>query len=225
MNTSIADPGARLTRVLDLLTERYGTDPWNWHTQQSPFQVLIGTVLSQRTRDQQTDLAARALFARYPGPRELAEADPIEIERCIRPVNYYKTKAARVQEISRIVMTRHQGELPADLNLLLALPGVGRKTASCVLVYGFRQGAIAVDTHVHRISNRLGVVATKTAEQTEQVLWAILPPRYRLQINELLVKHGQTLCAPRKPRCAECPVQACCMTGNAAWTNAGAAGC
>jgi len=198
------------TKVLRLLAATYGTSPWNWHTRQAPFKVLIGTVLSQRTRDEQTDTAARALFSRYPSPEALASAPMGEIERLIRPVNYYRTKAKRVQEIASILAERYGGRTPETIDELMALPGVGRKTASCVIVYGFRRAALPVDTHVHRIANRIGLVRTRSPEETERALMDVLPESHLMLCNELLVKHGQTLCRPRGPRCPECPVVETC---------------
>ncbi len=204
-----ADPDT-VAAILDELIARYGTHPWNWHTQQDPFRVLIGTVLSQRTRDEKTDLAAQQLFARFPTPEALATASVDSVESCIRPANYYKTKAKRVRDIAAILVRRYNGKVPAEVRELMQLPGVGRKTANCVMVYGFRKRAIPVDTHVHRICNRIGLVKTTTARETEVALWNLLPERYILHVNELLVKHGQTVCRPQRPRCADCPLERWC---------------
>ena len=157
----------RIEKVLEVLTATYGTNPWNWHTRQTPFQVLIGTVLSQRTRDEKTDEAAKALFSLYPSAEMLAAAEVEEIAGLIRPANYYNTKALRIKEISKIILERHAGNTPDTISELMRLPGVGRKTASCVLLYGFKKKALPVDTHVHRISNRIGLVTTQTAEESE----------------------------------------------------------
>jgi len=198
-------------KTLRLLAARYGNHPWNWHTQQTPFQVLIGTVLSQRTRDEKTDAAARALFFRYPSPEALAAATLEEIEELIRPVNYYRTKAKRIHEICIILLARYDGRAPDTIAELMKLPGVGRKTASCVMVFGFRRPALPVDTHVHRIANRIGLVRTRFPEETERALCEVLPERHLMTCNELMVKHGQTICRPRGPRCEECPVADSCL--------------
>jgi endonuclease-3 len=198
-------------RILSLLLDRYGTHPWNWHTQQKPFEVLIATVLSQRTRDEKTDEAARALFSEYASAAALADAPIEEIERLIRPVNYFKTKAQRIKQISRILVEQYCGAPPESVEEMLKLPGVGLKTASCVMVYGFKKAAMPVDIHVHRISNRIGLIETKTPEESEKALWKVVPNDYLLHINELLVKHGQTICRPITPRCTECPVQDYCL--------------
>jgi len=197
-------------KLLRKLKEVYGTEPWNWHTNQSPFRILIGTVLSQRTKDEKTDEAAQALFSRYPSPRRIADAPLKNLENIIRTVNYYKTKAQRIKEICQVLLEKYSAEVPASVEELLKLPGVGRKTASCVMVYGFKKPAIAVDTHVHRICNRTGIVNTKTAEETERELWNIVPNKYILHLNELFVKHGQNICKPGKPLCFKCSIADLC---------------
>jgi len=203
-------------KTLRLLAARYGNDPWNWHTQQTPFQVLIGTVLSQRTRDEKTDAAARALFSRYPSPEALAAAKLEEIEELIRPVNYYRTKAKRIHDICTILLARYGGRAPDTIAELMKLPGVGRKTASCVMVYGFGRPALPVDTHVHRIANRIGLVRTRVPEETERALCEVLPERHLMSCNELMVKHGQTICRPRSPKCGECPLASVCLYASTA---------
>ena len=204
---------SRIGRILGILAEMYGTRPWNWHTRQTPFQVLIGTVLSQRTRDEKTDQAARALFSRYPSPESLAAAPVEEIASLIRPANYYNTKAKRIKEICRIILERHAGRTPENVMELIQLPGVGRKTAACVMVYGFRKPALPVDTHVHRISNRIGLIQTQTPAESEEELWKVVPEKYLMHYNEFMVKHGQNICRPIRPRCNECPVASCCDYG------------
>ena len=196
----------RTERLLEILAATYGTNPWNWHTRQTPFQVLIGTVLSQRTRDEKTDEAAKALFFRYPSPEVLAAAAVEEIAGLIRPANYYNTKALRIKEISKIILEKYGGNTPDTIPELMGLPGVGRKTAACVLLYGFKKKALPVDTHVHRISNRIGLVTTQTAEESEGELWKVIPEKYIIFYNELMVKHGQKVCKPIGPRCHECPI-------------------
>ncbi|SMC25843.1 DNA-(apurinic or apyrimidinic site) lyase /endonuclease III [Desulfacinum hydrothermale DSM 13146] len=197
-------------KILEILAQSYGTEPWNWHTRRNPFRVLIGTVLSHRTRDEMTDAAAQAVLARYPDAASLADAPLADLQDLVRTVNFYKRKAARIKEIGRILVERHGGRVPDAMEDLLALPGVGRKTAACVLVYGFRKPAVPVDTHVHRISNRLGLVETQRPEATERALQQMLPEKWLLLVNELLVKHGQTVCRPRHPLCSRCPVRRYC---------------
>ena len=200
-------------KILEILAATYGTNPWNWHTRQTPFQVLIGTVLSQRTRDEKTDEAAQALFSRYPTPEMLASAPEVEIASLIRSANYYNTKAARIREISKIILEKYSGNTPDTVSELMQLPGVGRKTAACVMVYGFGKKALPVDTHVHRISNRIGLIRTQTPEESEKELWKIVPERYVMFYNEFMVKHGQNICRPISPLCPECPIVELCEYG------------
>jgi endonuclease-3 len=173
-----------------------------------PFRVLIRTVLSQRTRDENTDKASKRLFSRYRNAGQLAGASLREIERLIRPSGFYKVKARRIREISRIVV--ENGGVPRDLEGLLKLPGVGRKTANCVLVYAYREPRIPVDTHCHRIPNRIGLVRTKTPEQTERELMRIVPRDRWIEFNELFVKFGQRVCRPVRPLCYRCPIEHLC---------------
>lgn len=168
------------------------------------FRVLIATILSQRTRDENTAKASRALFARYATPGAIEGAPVAALKRLIRPCGFYNRKARVLKEVCRVLRERHEGRVPDTLDELLALPGVGRKTANCVLVYGFRLPAIPVDTHVHRISNRLGWVRTRTPEQTEEALVRTVPRRYWLDLNEFFVRFGQEVCRPIGPRCGEC---------------------
>ena len=176
----------------------------------SPFQVLIATILSQRNRDERTEVVSKKLFRTYKTTRELAEANESDIRRIIRPVNFYITKARRIKQVAKIIHDEYGGNVPDSLQELMKLPGVGRKTANCVLVYGHRKPAIPVDTHVHRISNRLGYVKTKTPEQTEMALREKLPKEYWVEFNDLLVTYGQNLCAPISPFCSQCLIRPFC---------------
>jgi endonuclease-3 len=182
------------------------------HYEGSPFVVLISTILSQRTRDENTIKASNQLFAAYKTPGQIAAAPIEKIEELIKPSGFYRVKAMRVKEVSRIIAEQYDGKVPSSLGELLQMPGVGRKTANCVLVYGFRKKAIPVDTHVHRISNRLGLVKTKTPEKTEEELRRTIPEEYWLELNQLFVKFGQQICQPLKPRCGECPIAAGCAS-------------
>ena len=175
-----------------------------------PFKILIGTILSQRTRDEMTSAATERLFARYRNARELARASPSDVKPLIRSVGFYNTKTSAIIEASKELVERFGGEVPSDMDSLLSITSVGRKTANCVLVYGFDTPAIPVDTHVHRISNRLGLVKTKTPEQTEVALAKSVPRRYWLELNDLFVRFGQTTCKPVGPRCGECALRARC---------------
>ncbi len=175
-----------------------------------PFRVLIATILSARTRDEQTEKASTALFARFDSPAALAAAPVDEVEALIRPVGFYKTKAPNVIATAATLVEAHGGEVPDDMDALLALAGVGRKTANLVLTLGFGSQGICVDTHVHRITNRWGYVQTKTPEQTEMALRRTLPATWWIPINDLLVTWGQQVCRPISPRCSECPIREAC---------------
>ncbi len=175
-------------------------------TDGDPFRILIATVLSQRTKDEVTGPASTRLFRRYPGPKQLAKADTRTVSRLIRPVGFYKTKAKAIKRIAKIILEEYGGKVPSGMDQLLELPNVGRKTANCVLVYGFKQPAIPVDTHVHRIFNRLGVVTTKTPEETEQELTRIVDKRDWLPLNEVFVTFGKLVCKPIGPKCLVCPL-------------------
>jgi endonuclease-3 len=196
--------------VVRALRRRY---PYSPEGRADPFQTLVATVLSQRTREEKTAEAAAALFARYPDAPSLAAAKASDVERLIRPAGFYRQKAPTIIEISRRLLKDHGGEVPRGLEELLALPGVGRKTANCVLVFAFGIPAIPVDTHVHRISNRLGWVRTRAPEQTEEALIRFLPKRYWMDINELFVLFGREICRPIGPRCSECPLFKCPSRG------------
>lgn len=176
----------------------------------NPFVVLIATVISQRTRDINTERAAKHLFSRYKTPRQLAKAPLKSIEKLIHGSGFYKVKAGRIKKIANVILKQYKGKVPDDFNELIKLHGVGRKTANCVLVYAYRKPAIPVDTHVHRISNRLGIVKTKTPEQTELALTKAVPKKYWIELNELMVKFGQKKCLPRNPRCAICSLKGLC---------------
>jgi endonuclease III len=176
----------------------------------TPFEVLVSTLLSLRTKDEVTSLAAERLLSTANTPQAMIELAPAAIEGLIYPVGFYPTKARRLVEISRILLERYDGQVPDSIEALTALPGVGRKTANLVLVEGFKIPAICVDTHVHRISNRIGYVKTKTPDQTEMALRKKLPKRHWIRYNELLVAFGQVLCRPISPFCSRCPVAAMC---------------
>jgi endonuclease-3 len=175
-----------------------------------PFRVLISTILSHRTKDEVTAAASDRLFRKFEGPQALAAADEREIDELIRPVGFYHMKAKRVKEVAEIIVGRFHGVVPRDMESLLSLPAVGRKTANCVLVYGFNKPAIPVDTHVHRISNRLNLVQTLTPEETERHLVATVDRRFWLNINDMFVRFGRTLCRPVGPKCELCSLKPCC---------------
>lgn len=204
-----------IDRFVALLTEAYA----QWQAPiitfianrgATPFEVLVSTLLSLRTKDEVTAVAAARLFDEARTPEALLTLGEKRVAQLIYPVGFYPTKAKRLMEISRIVLDSHHGTVPDTMADLLALPGVGRKTANLVLVEGFQQDAICVDTHVHRISNRIGYVRTKNPEQTEMALRDKLPRKYWIKYNELLVAFGQVVCRPVSPHCSKCPVAWMC---------------
>lgn len=175
-----------------------------------PFKILISTILSARTRDANTRIATERLFAKYNTPQLIAEANIEELEKLIQVSGFYRVKAARIKEVSKIIQEEFNSKIPEDFDDLMKLPGVGAKTANCVLVYAFQIPAIPVDTHVHRISNRLGWVKTKKPEQTEKALKAIIPKELWLKLNRLFVKFGQEICLPLNPKHIICPIENIC---------------
>jgi len=177
---------------------------------QDPFRILVSTLLSLRTKDKVTLEASQRLLEKAPTAATLLSLTEEEIQTLIYPVGFYRVKARNLKQIAYQLIDRFQGEVPADRQLLLSLPGVGRKTANLVLNLGFGIPAICVDTHVHRISNRLGWVRTRTPEQTEYALMEVLPQRYWIPINEVLVAYGQRVCTPQSPFCSTCPLEREC---------------
>jgi endonuclease III len=176
-----------------------------------PFRILISTILSHRTRDENTAKASENLFARYKTPAQLASADPDEVRRLIHSTGFYNMKTRNIIRASKQLVEEFDGKVPADEEELLKIHSVGRKTANCVLVYAFNKPAIPVDTHVHRISNRLGLVKTKNPEDTEKELVRTIPKRYWLELNDLFVRFGQTTCKPIGPRCSSCSLRGHCL--------------
>lgn len=175
-----------------------------------PFKILIGTILSLRTKDKTTDEASKRLFTAAKTPEEMAKLSTEEIQKLIYPVGFYKRKAQEIKEISEMLIEKYNGKVPNSLDKLLQIKGVGRKTANLVITEAFDQYGICVDTHVHRISNRLGWLKTKTPEQTEMALRKVLPKRYWKTINPILVTFGQNICKPVSPLCSSCPIASYC---------------
>ncbi|WP_457755156.1 endonuclease III domain-containing protein [Thermovibrio ammonificans] len=205
----------RISRIVEILREakkewavpvvtlmgQMGTDP---------FKILVATVLSLRTKDEVTAEAARRLFQVADTPEKLLKLSEEEIASLIYPVGFYNRKAKNLKEIARILVEHYGGQVPSDLEELLKLPGVGRKTANLVVTQGFKKPGICVDTHVHRIMNRLGFVKTKTPEETEFALREKLPKEFWIEINDLLVALGQHICRPISPKCSQCPIERLC---------------
>ena len=178
---------------------------------EDPFQILIATMLSARTQDPTTHAASTRLFKAARTPRAMARLPVREIERLIYPVSFYRNKAEYVKGICQMLVKRFGGEVPRTMDALLMLPGVGRKTANLVLILGFKSAQnICVDTHVHRISNRLGWVTTKLPEETEQALYRSTKRRWWPYINLYLVTWGQNVCRPVYPKCGDCAIAESC---------------
>jgi len=175
-----------------------------------PFKILISTILSARTRDSSTEEVTKNLFSRYKTPQDISNANIEVLEELVHKSGFYKVKAARIKEVSRIISEDYMGKVPCDFNELVSLPGVGAKTANCVLVYAFKIPAIPVDTHVHRIPNRLGWIKTVKPVQTEKTLKEILPKSQWIRVNRLFVRFGQETCLPIHPKCDLCPLNAIC---------------
>ena len=188
------------TPIVTLMAETY----------QNPFRVLISCILSLRTQDSTTAQASHRLFALADSPDAMIKLTPKKIEKAIYPVGFYRTKAKIIRQICAVLLRDYGGKVPDDIDELLKLKGVGRKTANLVVTLGYRKPGICVDTHVHRISNRWGYVHTKKPHETEVALREKLPKQYWIEYNDLLVSFGQHLCRPISPLCSHCPVQKYC---------------
>ena len=188
------------TPIVTLMAETYA----------SPFRVLISCILSLRTQDQTTAGASQRLFALADTPQAMLKLTTQKIAKLIYPVGFYRTKAKVIRDICQTLIRDYEGKVPDDIDELLKLKGVGRKTANLVVTLGYRKPGICVDTHVHRISNRWGYITTANPEKTEFALRAKLPERYWIEYNDLLVSFGQHLCRPISPLCSRCPVEKYC---------------
>ena len=179
-----------------------------------PFLVLISCILSLRTNDKTTYPATLRMLELGRTPKEFAKVNVDDLSNAIYPVGFYKNKSEQIIELSKILVEKYGSKVPDSIDELVKFKGVGRKTANLVISRGFNRPAICVDVHVHRIFNRLGYVQTKTPDETEQVLREKLPVKYWIDINTLLVTHGQNVCKPIKPMCDICPIKDCCEFGN-----------
>ncbi len=202
-----------ISKVFSLLEPSHQPTMLEQLKEYTHFQLLVATLLSARTKDTTIIPIVKRLFQKYPQPHDLAKADIKALEQELFKSGFYRAKARHVKALSTIVHEQYHDQIPQDFTQLIALPGVGRKTANCILNYAFHQSAIAVDIHVHRISNRLGWVKTKTPEGTEEALQKIVPRELWNKVNMLLVDHGQRICLPRKPQCGSCAVRGYCKYG------------
>ena len=175
-----------------------------------PFRVLVSCILSLRTQDKTTEQASRRLFELATTPEAMLKLSARQIEKAIYPVGFYRTKARNIRSICQTLIAQYHSKVPDEIDELLKLKGVGRKTANLVVTLGYHKPGICVDTHVHRISNRLGYIKTKTPEQTETVLREKLPGKYWMIWNDLLVTYGQNLCRPTSPLCSQCRLTPYC---------------
>jgi len=197
-------------QVLATLQKTHQQTMLELYSHSTPFQHVVMTLLSARSKDSTVIPIVKEFFAKYPRPEDIEQLSIKELERWFFKIGFYKTKAKHVHELSKIIIDKYHGQVPDTLVELVSLPGVGRKTANCVLSYTFGKPAIAVDIHVHRISNRLGWVQTKKPEDTEEALKKSVDRKDWSSINKLLVDHGQRICLPIKPKCQECGVKMFC---------------
>jgi len=203
MNTSTPLKILRKQQGLSTMLDRMGK-------KYDPFKVLISTILSARAKDETTEVIANNLFKKYPTPKKLANAKKSDVIKIVRKIGFFNNKSKNIINTSKMLIKDFKGKVPENLPDLITLPGVGRKVANCVLVYAFKQDAIPVDIHVHRISNRLGWVKTKEPEQTERALMKLIPKRNWQMLNDTLVAHGKTICTPLSPWCSKCPINKYC---------------
>ncbi|NLN87650.1 MAG: endonuclease III [Syntrophomonadaceae bacterium] len=174
------------------------------------FQLLVAVVLSAQSTDAQVNRVTSQVFSRYQTASDFAAANLEELEEAIRGGGLFRTKASNIQKIARILLEQYQGQVPGDFEELLKMPGIGRKTAYVMMSVGFNKPGLGVDTHVHRVSNRLGLVAEKTADKTELALKAIIPRQQWSQAHHLLIFHGRQTCLARRPKCPTCVINSLC---------------
>ncbi len=214
-----ARPEAIAGRTVGAVLRALGREAPRWNApivalmaaqKKDPFRTLIGCILSLRTKDEVTAVAAARLFERADTAEAMLALTLDELSRLIYPVGFYRTKARVIHGICRDLIEKFDGRVPDKIERLLELRGVGRKTANLVVTQAFRKPGICVDTHVHRISNRWGLVSTRTPDQTEMALRKVLPRRHWIDYNTLLVAFGQTICQPVSPWCSRCPIEARC---------------
>lgn len=215
METDVRMDATTLDKMIPILRTEYARFPMPIVTQYSqvgraPFKILISTLISLRTKDAVTAEASKKLFALADTPDKMRRLSLPTIEKAIYPAGFYHNKARTIVYVCNELLDRFGGKVPDDLDQLLTMKGVGRKTANLVVTLGFNKPGICVDTHVHRISNRFGLVKTKTPDDTEMALRKKLPPKYWIEYNDLLVTYGQNLCKPISPLCSQCKVARFC---------------
>ena len=204
-----------MLEIIKILRKEYKEKPVvSGNYRDKPFFVLISCILSLRTKDNVTRLASERLFKKVKNCKDVLNLNIKEIERLIYPVGFYKTKAKRIKEICKTLLENYNSKVPSNFDELLKLKGVGRKTANLVIGVSFGKPSICVDTHVHRISNRFGIVKTKNPYETEFALMKKLPKKFWIEWNELLVMHGQNTCKPISPYCSICSIKKFCKRIN-----------
>jgi endonuclease-3 len=204
------DSTAVIDRVLRSLRRKYDITRFARTNGPDPFRILIGCIISLRTKDEVSYPATERLFGRASMPEKMVRLREATIAKLIYPAGFYRRKAQQIRVISRTLLERYDGRVPDTIETLLELPGVGRKTANLVVTLGFDKPGICVDVHVHRITNRLSWVETRHPHETEEALRGCLPRRHWIPINEILVRHGQQVCKPISPLCSTCPVEEDC---------------
>lgn len=197
-------------KILIILDNFYGKHEFNERNKRDPFKTLVSCILSLRTKDEVTNLASSRLFSVVKNVKDLRRINEKKLSKIVYPVGFYRTKAKRLKEIAKKLLTEYKGVIPSTIKELLKFKGVGRKTANLVVSLGYGKYGICVDTHVHRITNRLGYVKTKTPGETEMALRRKLRRKYWAQINYILVNHGQNICRPINPKCSICPTAKYC---------------
>ncbi len=208
-------PKKEIAKILKILNKKQESSMLeDFGRRYSKFEVLISTILSARSKDETTIPVCQELFKKYNTPKKLANAGKKKVEKIIKKTGFYKNKTKYIINTAKLILKQHKGKVPDNMEDLLTLPGVGRKVAGCVLIYAHSKDAIPVDTHVHRVSNRLGWVKTKYPEGTEQELMSLVPKKQWQIVNEVFVVHGKTICNPITPKCSKCPVEKYCKKIN-----------
>ena len=208
MPKSNTDKIQKIIKILEPIYPNVTTDL----VHSSPFELLIATMLSAQCTDRRVNIVTPNLFVKYPNPESLANADFSNVEDIIKTTGFYKNKTKNIIETSKILANNFNSNIPTTMDELTSLPGVGRKTANCVLGVYFEPQGVVVDTHIIRITNLLGIVETKNADQIEIKLMSIVPKKYWVKFTHLLIKHGRNICIARRPKCLECPISMHCQT-------------
>lgn len=203
--------GKPIKKILKLLMAEY-PDAQTMLVFNSRFELLVAVILSAQSTDVQVNRVTAELFKKYKNPEDMAAISLSELEHLIKGVGLYKSKAKNIKAMAEILINQHNGQVPAEFDQLMQLPGVGRKTANVILAVGFNQPGLGVDTHVHRVANRLGLVDTKNAHKTEKELKELIPQELWSQSHHLFIWHGRRVCKARNPMCEQCVVKELCMS-------------